>query len=293
MVRWIVNLLGGPEGIFQAAVAIEHKIYSVGCCYCQRRKPFGVHVLNTIDYRWKYVPTVPFQSDPEEQFIAGSGIVYQPYGEIPPARTGHTLATYQGMVYMWGGYCAHINMLCSKLYCFNPEQRTWSVIPSANEAPFPREKHTAVVHDDVMFIYGGMRILQNHQIRFFGDVWAYHFKTRKWYVIVARGEEPPGRARHTACVIKGKMYVFGGINASSEQLYLDVLNLQKNYWERPRMSGRAPEGAVAACSWVHNNKMYVFGGNQPRDDHLMIGLYQFDPETSAWRTITPFGLNFR
>ncbi|VBB35278.1 unnamed protein product, partial [Acanthocheilonema viteae] len=51
---WIVTLQGGPKRSNQAAVAIEHEIYSFGGCRCLRDDSnnqiieiFGVHVLNT------------------------------------------------------------------------------------------------------------------------------------------------------------------------------------------------------------------------------------------------------
>ncbi|CAG9537474.1 unnamed protein product [Cercopithifilaria johnstoni] len=163
MACWIATLYGGPKRSNQAAVAIEHKIYCFGGCRCiheessdQIIETFGVHVLNTIDYRWKLVETTAFQPNLSEQLLDGSGKPYQAYGEIPPLRVGHTVVVHQGMVYMWGGCCPDTNMMCSKMYRFDPEQRIWSVIPSASDTPSPRARHTAVVYNDMMLVYGGI-----------------------------------------------------------------------------------------------------------------------------------------
>ncbi|VDO79750.1 unnamed protein product [Onchocerca flexuosa] len=41
------------------------------------------------------------------------------------------------------------------MYCFDPETVAWSVIPCEGEAPPARDGHSAVVVDNLMFIFGG------------------------------------------------------------------------------------------------------------------------------------------
>ncbi|VBB34546.1 unnamed protein product, partial [Acanthocheilonema viteae] len=217
------------------------------------------------DYRWKFVPAIPFEPNPSEQLIDELGIAYEPDGEMPSMRVGHTVVAYQGKAYMWGGYCPITNIMCSKIYCFDPEQKTWSVIPTASRTPSGRAKHTAIVYDSMMFIYGGM---ENDS-----------------------GQIPRERFQHTACVIDDKMYVYGGVDANRRELYLDVLNLNQGHWERPNTRGQRPNGVRAACSWVHNKKMYIFGGCRNRDERYIATLHRFDPETLIWCKIEPFGLN--
>ncbi|CAG9536538.1 unnamed protein product [Cercopithifilaria johnstoni] len=121
------------------------------------------------------------------------------------------------------------------------------------------------------------------------DVWAYYFKTRKWYDVIVHGEIPPERFQHTACVIDEKMYVYGGIDSARRQLYLDVLNLRKSCWEKLDEGGQKPCGIRAACSWVHDNKMYIFGGY--RGEYYITTLHRFDPKTLVWHEMKPFGLS--
>ncbi|VDK80273.1 unnamed protein product [Litomosoides sigmodontis] len=298
MACWIVRIGGGPRRSNQVAVAVEHRIYSFGGCQCFRDSSteqiidiFGVHVLNTVDYRWNFVPAVPFEPNPQEELIDGAGVPYQAYGELPTLRVGHTVVAYQGLIYMWGGYCPVTDTACSKMYCFNPEEETWTVIPSANQTPQPRSKHTAVVYNDVMFIYAGIENdIVNDDTNLCNDVWAYCFKTRHWYSIIVHGDIPQERFEHTACVIDGKMYVYGGIDSNHDALHLDVLNLEQGHWERPSTSGRKPLGIRSTCSWVHNNLMYIFGGCQLHDEHYTSTLHRFDPRTLTWHRMRPFGL---
>ncbi|VDM93680.1 unnamed protein product [Onchocerca ochengi] len=173
MACWIVALEGGPEGANHASVAIGHCIYAFGSCVCsgdsstgesdesdesdEYNESFGVHVLNTTDYRWSRVITRIFES---QESVDESERSFQPYGEIPTFREGHTVVAYDGMVYMWGGYCVETRTLCSKMYCFDPENKTWSVIPSRSETPPGRVRHTAVVYKNMMLIHGGQNDIQ-------------------------------------------------------------------------------------------------------------------------------------
>lgn len=63
---------------------------------------------------------LPFQPNPQEELIDGAGVLYQAYGEMPSQRIGHTVVAHQGLIYMWGGYCPVTNIMCSKMFCFNP-----------------------------------------------------------------------------------------------------------------------------------------------------------------------------
>ncbi|VBB34200.1 unnamed protein product [Acanthocheilonema viteae] len=256
-------------------------------------KPLVYTTTLLVDYRWKFVPTTPFVSNPSEQLIDGSGMVYKPYGEIPSLRVGHTVVAYQGKVYLWGGCCPATRFIYPKIYCFDPVQRTWSVIPSANEPPIPRIKHTAVVYNDTMFIYGGIENdSATNGIILCNNICAYHFETRKWRYIIIYGGISVERFQHTACVIDGKMYVYGGIDAEQWTLCLDIIDLQQGYCQRPVTKGRRPRGIRAACSCirVYNSKMYIFGGYRFRSEHYITTLHRFDPKTMVWQRIKPFGL---
>lgn len=65
---------------------------------------------------------------------------------------------------------------------------------------------------------------------------------------VIQGEIPSERFEHTACVIDGKMYVYGGIDSSRSGSYLDVLNLEQGFWEKPSTTGPKPRGLRSSSS---------------------------------------------
>ncbi|MCP9256888.1 hypothetical protein DINM_000081 [Dirofilaria immitis] len=210
----------------------------------------------------------------------------------PYQRYGHTVVEYKGKAYLWGGRNDEFGA-CSRMYCFDPERVTWSVIPYEGEAPPARDGHSAVVVDNLMFIFGGF---EEESQRFSQETFAYNFKERKWYELKTTGELPQWRDFHTACVINKKMYIFGGrsdLNGalhSSRDFYSDilkVLNLKTGRWENPEVTGDCPCGRRSHR--VHNNKMYIFGGYLGTENLHLNELHEFDPETSCWRRLKPFG----
>lgn len=48
------------------------------------------------------------------------------------------------------------------------EEETWSPVSSRGEQPAPRHAHSAVLHDDAMWVYGGMTDLQERN-----DFWRF------------------------------------------------------------------------------------------------------------------------
>lgn len=44
------------------------------------------------------------------------------------------------------------------------------------------------------------------------------------------------------------MYVYGGIDSSRSGSYLDVLNLEQGFWEKPSTTGPKPRGLRSSSS---------------------------------------------
>ncbi|CAG9537157.1 unnamed protein product [Cercopithifilaria johnstoni] len=283
---WTITIDGGPKRVNHAAVALNDRIYSFGG-YCSGElydgnQPVDVHVLDTKNYRWHKL-LVPTDNEGAYPSISQNSWPYQRYG--------HTVVEYEGKAYLWGGRNDEFGA-CSKMYCFDPEAMVWSVIPYDGEAPPARDGHSAVVVGDLMFMFGGF---EEESQRFSQETFAYNFKQRKWYEVKTTGELPQWRDFHTACVIDKKMYIFGGRSDlrgafhSSRDYYSDVLkvlNLKTGRWEDPKVTGDCPCGRRR----VHNNKMYIFGGYLGTENRHLNELHEFDPVTSCWRRLKPFGV---
>uniref|UniRef100_A0AAF5PSP2 Kelch domain-containing protein family protein n=1 Tax=Wuchereria bancrofti TaxID=6293 RepID=A0AAF5PSP2_WUCBA len=289
---WTITIEGGPKRVNHAAVALNDQIYSFGG-YCSGElydgsQPVDVHVLDTGNYRWRKLTVRTDNNESKTTYPSVS------QNNWPYQRYGHTVVEYNGKAYLWGGRNDEFGA-CSKMYCFDPEAVTWSVVPSEGEAPPARDGHSAVVVDDLMFMFGGF---EEDSQRFSQETFAYNFKRRKWYELKTTGELPQWRDFHTACVINKKMYIFGGRSDlhgafhSSRDYYSDVLkvlNLKTGRWEDPKVTGDCPCGRRSHSAWVRNNKMYIFGGYLGTENRHLNELHEFDPATSCWRRLKPFG----
>ncbi|MCP9262078.1 hypothetical protein DINM_005374 [Dirofilaria immitis] len=315
MTYWTVSLPGGPKRANQAAVALGSKIYSFGGFEFDAWEEaniadevFGIHILDTDYYRWckslgmsdKYIHLSvglyerfrhsllhgDDTNDNDNDNIIDNDELNALLADIPDQRNGHTVVTYKGKFYMWGGFARELH-LCTVLFCFDPVKENWSRVQFANESSPGRARHTAVVFNDMMIVYGGT---DNDLTTLPTNISAFNFETSTWYEIITEGESPRGRQFHTACIINKKMYVFGGVDINMNDLCLDVFNLETNCWEIPDVSGDIPCGRRNHSAWVYRGMMYIFGGYQhSRRQHLNT-LHEFNPETSRWRLLQQYGL---
>ena len=103
-----------------------------------------------------------------------------------------------------GKFCAFLNNLATSLIFF-AESETWHLISQGgSECPSARHRHTAVLHDNGLWIFGGMTDLQEKS-----DLWRFDFVSRKWRSI--RSKPGPG-CLHSHCAVKflSVMMLFGG-----------------------------------------------------------------------------------
>jgi hypothetical protein len=70
--------------------------------------------------------------------------------------------------------------------------------------PPPRHKHSAVIHDDAMWIYGGMTDLQERS-----DLWKWDTVSKTWNIIKTKIGPGPLHS-HAICKLPSSMLIFGG-----------------------------------------------------------------------------------
>lgn len=73
-----------------------------------------------------------------------------------------------------------------------------------SEFPPPRHKHSAIIHDDVMWIYGGMTDLQER-----ADLWKWDTLSKTWTNIKTKISPGPLHS-HAVCRLPSAMLLFGG-----------------------------------------------------------------------------------
>ncbi|XP_015247223.1 PREDICTED: rab9 effector protein with kelch motifs-like [Cyprinodon variegatus] len=160
------------------------------------------------------------------------------------------------------------------------------------EPPSPRHGHALAVAGSVAFLFGGScSISPEVSPVYFSD---FHMLTVtpdevSWEEIPQSGEVPAAREGHTLCLVKGKLFLFGGASRpeASECLpgvySFDVVSLT---WECLSTSGVAPRGLRHSSAAAGDN-IYVYGGvvkGDPTDDLLV-----FNTVSLTWTPVKTRG----
>ncbi|KAI0911099.1 kelch domain-containing protein [Ustulina deusta] len=141
------------------------------------------------------------------------------YGDIPGVRMGHTATLYQGdKLLVFGGENEHRTYL-SDLIVFDLKTAHWTQPQVTGPLPKGRARHAAVLHEDKLFIIGGITGHDNYVL---DDICYLDLKTYTW----SRSWRFVGRFDHSAYIWADRVWVFGGLSEDmdkvSELWWLDL-----------------------------------------------------------------------
>ena len=133
------------------------------------------------------------------------------YGDIPGVRMGHTANLWQGSkLLVYGGENEHRQYL-SDVIIFDLETAHWTLPDLNGSAPRGRARHSAVIHDEKLYILGGMTGNEN---RVLDDICYLDLKTWTW----SRTWRFVPRYDHTTWIWGGRIWVFGGMNEEKQRM---------------------------------------------------------------------------
>ncbi|KAJ0122915.1 kelch domain-containing protein [Diaporthe amygdali] len=127
-----------------------------------------------------------------------------PPGKIPPARTNHTMVTFNDKMYLFGGTNGF--QWFNDVWVYDPATNTWSQLDCIGYIPVPREGHAAALVDDVMYIFGG----RTEEGADLGDLAAFRISSRRWYTFQNMGPSPSPRSGHSMTTVGKTVVVVGG-----------------------------------------------------------------------------------
>jgi len=132
------------------------------------------------------------------------------YGDIPGVRMGHTSCLWQGdKLLVYGGENEHRQHL-SDVVIFDIKTAHWTQPEVSGPIPRGRARHSAVIHDDKLFICGGMTLSENGAL---DDICFLDLKTWTW----SRTWRFVARYDHSSWVWGGKIWVSGGMSEEMER----------------------------------------------------------------------------
>lgn len=132
------------------------------------------------------------------------------YGDIPGVRMGHTACLWQGnKLLVYGGENEH-RIHLSDIVIFDIETAHWTQPETHGPAPRGRARHSAVIHDDKLFVCGGMSGSDNGVL---DDICFLDLKTWTW----SRTWKFVPRYDHATWIWGGKIWVSGGMGEEMER----------------------------------------------------------------------------
>ncbi|KAH8880078.1 hypothetical protein GQ53DRAFT_737629 [Thozetella sp. PMI_491] len=133
------------------------------------------------------------------------------YGDIPGVRMGHTATLYKGdKLLVFGGENEHRSYL-SDLIIFDLKTAHWTQPQVFGPIPKGRARHAAVLHEDKLFIIGGITGHDNYVL---DDICYLDLKTFTW----SRTWKFVGRFDHSAYIWGDRVWVFGGLSEEMDKI---------------------------------------------------------------------------
>ncbi|KAG0650252.1 Tip elongation aberrant 1 [Hyphodiscus hymeniophilus] len=125
-------------------------------------------------------------------------------GQIPPARTNHSVVNYNEKLYLFGGTNGF--QWFNDVWCYDPIPNAWMALDCIGYIPAPREGHAAAIVDDVMYIFGG----RTEEGADLGDLAAFRISSRRWYTFQNMGPSPSPRSGHSMTAYGKQVVVLAG-----------------------------------------------------------------------------------
>lgn len=221
----------------------------------------------------------------------------------PAARKDANLFTYNGKMYMFGGFDGtririHINLynigstLFNDMWIFDPVNFNWSPIVFKNmDRPSERRQSAIAVLDKQAILFGGQDLNADKN-----DMWLFDFAESKWTVLCKSCSIP---ARNSHCMQplnSTSALVFGGFsNARAlNDVWIVALTAGNNNTVlvvKLNMLGNDIEArGDTSCAMIHDNQVLLvaFGRKNTTymfNDMYMLDLHAMDHAPLAWKQI--------
>ncbi|XP_059400813.1 uncharacterized protein zmp:0000001301 [Carassius carassius] len=163
----------------------------------------------------------------------------------------------------------------------------------AGVPPSPRYGHAMTVAGNIAFLFGGASsaITEGHPPIYLNDFYMITVSPDRvtWELMPQKGDVPTAREGHTLCVVKGKLYLFGGSSHPEAGECLpgvycfDIVTLM---WEKLQTAGVCLRTLRHSAAALGDN-IYVFGGilDSVSTDDLMM----FNTVSLNWMPIKTTG----
>lgn len=201
-------------------------------------------------------------------------------------RSKHTMVSYKDAIYVFGG--DNGKSMLNDLVVYDCRGKSWGRVPQGQNPPAPRYHHSAVIHENSMFVFGGYTgdIHSNSNLANRNDLFEYKFGTATWVEWKYTGRTPVPRSAHGAAVYDGKLYIYAGYDGNArlnDMWSIDLKDDIPHVWEEIEQGGDCPPTCCNFPVSVARGCMYVFSGQSGAK--ITNTLFEFNFKTKMWSRI--------
>ncbi|KAJ6669662.1 hypothetical protein lerEdw1_000211 [Lerista edwardsae] len=161
------------------------------------------------------------------------------------------------------------------------------------DPPSPRHGHALTIAGNIAFMFGGCSFENSNddQATYFNDFYMLTITSTDftWERIPQTGHIPCPRQGHTLCVVKGKIYLFGGCSSKNAERCLPGLStfdLDSLTWQKTTTTGLTPQTLDHSSAVVGEN-VYIFGGTL--NGKAVDELHVFNTVSCSWIPVKTSG----
>ncbi|XP_063043108.1 kelch repeat-containing protein [Engraulis encrasicolus] len=205
-------------------------------------------------------------------------------GPTPEARIGHT-ATYDPeskRIFVFGG--SKSKKWFNDMHILDTQSWRWTMVEAQGKVP-PLAYHSCSLFRGELFVFGGVFPLPHPQPDGCSDsIYIFSPDMSIWYQPIVNGDKPAPRSGHSACVIQGKIFIFGGWDTPVCFNDMYMLDLGLMEFSAVKTNGTPPSPrSWHGCALVSETRFLVHGGYN--GNNALSDTFLFDTDTSSWTTI--------
>ncbi|KAJ0479347.1 putative kelch-type beta propeller [Helianthus annuus] len=209
-------------------------------------------------------------------------------GDIPIARSGHTIVRAGSKLILFGGEDNKRRKL-NDLHMFDLKSLTWLPLHCKGAGPSARCNHVTSLYDDkLLLVFGG-----TSKSKSLNDLFSLDFETMMWSRIKIHGFHPSPRAGCCGVLCGTKWYIAGGGSRKKRHAEILIFDILKLEWSVVHTSSQQSITTNKGFSLVLSQKMdaeylVAFGGlkKEPSDQVEILMLEKNESSTSRRITLT-------
>ncbi|KAJ8338035.1 hypothetical protein SKAU_G00370010 [Synaphobranchus kaupii] len=205
-------------------------------------------------------------------------------GPTPEGRIGHT-ATFDPesrRIFVFGG--SKNKKWFNDVHILDTRSWRWTMVEAQGKVP-PLAYHSCSLFRGELFVLGGVFPRPHPKPDGCSDcLYIFNPEMAIWYQPIVNGDRPAPRSGHSACVLQGKIFVFGGWDTPVCFNDMHVLDLGLMEFSPVKTNGAPPSPrSWHGCAVLSDSKFLVHGGYN--GNNALEDAFIFDTASSSWTTV--------